>query len=163
MGLTGGMSAKIHIIALSDQERVGLEKISQSNRRSVREKTRARILLLCDTHCSVEDGASCKDAEVARRLGCTAWAVGQVRRRACERGGVIEVVRHKEQEKRKERRLDGRGEAALVAVTCSTPPDGVARWSLRLLRERLIELEVVESIGLETLRTTLKKTRSSRG
>lgn len=156
------MSAKTHIITLSDQDRTGLEKISRSNRRSVREKTRARILLLCDTNRSREDGGPFSDKEVASRLGCTAWSVGQVRRRACERG-VLEVVRHKEQEKRKKRRLDGRGEAALVAVTCSTPPDGAARWGLRLLRERLIEMEVVESIGLETIRTTLKKTHSSLG
>ena len=57
----------------------------------------------------------------------------------------------------------GKQEAQLIAVTCSTPPEGRSRWSLVLLRERLIEIGVVEQIGLETIRTTLKKTRSSRG
>jgi len=158
------MSSKKHIIALNDQERKKLEKISSSNRHSVREKKRARILLKCDTHYSREDGGSLTDEEVARGVGVTAWSVGQLRRRACacERG-VTEVVHHKEQENRKARALDGRAEATLVAVTCSTAPQGAARWSLRLLRERLIEMEVVESIGLETIRTTLKKTRLSRG
>ncbi len=67
-------------------------------------------------------------------------------------------MQHKEQEKRKARALDGEQEAHLVALTCSALPDGEARWSLRLLRERLIEMEIVEHIGLETIRTTLKKT-----
>jgi len=156
------MSAKKHTIALSSAEREQLEKISRSNRRSMREKTRARILLLCDSNRSREAGGRCKDDEVAQRLGCTAWCVSQVRRRACERG-VVSVVRHGKQERRKARKLDGRQEAVLVAVTCSVPPQGQARWSLQLLRERLIEMEVVEHIGLETIRTTLKKTRSSRG
>jgi len=85
-----------------------------------------------------------------------------LRRRACERG-VLEVIPHQAQSKRKARKLNGRQEAQLVAVTCSAPPPGAARWSLSLLRERLIEMEIVEHIGLETIRTTLKKTRSSRG
>jgi len=156
------MSAKKHIIALTDQEREQLEKVSRSNRRSVREKTRARILLLCDSNRSQEADGSCKDDEVARRLGCTAWTVSQVRRQACARG-MQEVVSHQEQAQRKARKLDGRQEATLVAVTCSTPPEGAARWSLRLLRKHLIDMEVVEHIGLETIRTTLKKTPSSRG
>ena len=75
----------------------------------------------------------------------------------------MEAVGHKEQEKRKARKLDGAQEAQLIAVTCSAPPAGAARWSLKLLRARLIEMEVVESIGQETVRTTLKKIRSSRG
>jgi hypothetical protein len=61
------------------------------------------------------------------------------------------------------RKLDGAGEAHLVALTCSAPPQGFARWTLKLLRERLIEMEVVDSIAPETIRQTLKKTRSSRG
>lgn len=88
--------------------------------------------------------------------------VSQVRKRACERGAV-ESIEHKEQEKRKARKLDGEQEAKLVAVACSAPPEGQKRWSLRLLRDRLIELEVVEEIGTETIRSTLKKMHSSRG
>jgi transposase len=72
-------------------------------------------------------------------------------------------VTRQQQRHRKARKLDGTQEAHLVAVACSTPPEGASTWTLRLLRERLLELEVVEHIGLETIRTTLKKTRSSRG
>jgi len=156
------MSAKKHIIALNEQEREQLEKVARSNRRSIREKTRARILLFTDTNGSRENGGGCTDSEVACRLGCAPWTVGQLRRRACERG-VLEVITHQEQSKRKAPKLNGRQEAQLVAVTCSAPPEGAARWSLNLLRERLIEMEVVEHIGLETIRQTLKKTRLSRG
>jgi hypothetical protein len=156
------MSTKKHIIALNDQERAQLEQIAHSNRRSIREKTRARILLLTDTSRSRQEGANRNDSEVASSLRCTAWTVSQVRRRACERG-VLQVVSHQEQSKRKARKLDGRQEAQLVALTCSTPPKGHARWSLVLLRERLIGMEVVEQIGLETIRTTLKKMHSSHG
>lgn len=161
------MSSKKHIIALSEAEREELEKVSGSHRHSMREKTRARILLLSDINCPrplAEDNVvgSYSDPQIASRLSCTAWTVSQVRRRACERG-VLEVVTHREQETRKARKLDGRGEAALVAVTCSAPPEGRTRWSLTLLRERLIEMEVVEDIGLETIRTTLKKIHSSHG
>ena len=147
---------------MSESERIELEKASRSPRRSVREKTRARILLKCDVNFTRQEGGSCPDREVAKALSCHELSVAGVRRRACERGVLASLCRT-DQPNRKARKLDGRGEAALVAITCSAPPVGHARWSLRLLRERLIELEVVEEIGLETLRTTLKKTRSSRG
>ena len=150
---------------LSPAEREQLEKASQSNRRSLREKTRARSLLLADTGCSAcsaQDGAGLKDSEVAKRLRCAPLTVSQVRKKAIERGAVA-AIEHKEQEKRKARKLDGEQEAKLIALTCSAPPDGQKRWSLPLLRDRLIEMEVVEDIGTETIRTTLKKINLSRG
>jgi len=70
---------------------------------------------------------------------------------------------HKEQETRKPRVLDGEAEACLVALTCGTPPEGQARWSLRLLKDALIEQQIVDAIGKETVRQTLKKTRLNRG
>jgi hypothetical protein len=159
------MPAKKYIVKMSPEEREQLQKASQSNRRSLREKTRARILLLADTGCaacSTPDGASLKDSEIAKRLRCAPLTVSQMRKKAVERGAVA-AIEHKDQEKRKARKLDGEQEAKLIAVTCSAPPDGQKRWSLRLLRDRLIELEVVEDIGTETIRTTLKKMNSSRG
>jgi len=156
------MSRKKHLIELSCEERSGLEKISRSNRASLREKTRARILLLSDVSYAREQGASRTDAEIVEQLGCSPLTVYNVRCRALERGAVASI-RRAVQPQRKARKLDGRQEAHLVALTCSAPPQGHARWSLVLLRERLIELQVVEQIGLETIRSTLKKTRSSRG
>ena len=143
-----------------------MEKISHSNRASIREKTRARILLLSEVSHTREQGASRTDAEIVEQWGCSPLTVYNVRRRAVERGAQ-ESIRRGEQTQRKARKLDGRQEAQLVALTCSAPPEGHSRWSLCLLRvaarERLIEMEVVEQIGLETIRSTLKKINSSRG
>ncbi len=156
------MSSKKNIVKLSVDERAALHKVSRSNRASIREKTRARALLLSDEECAREDGGSRTDGEIARELGGTPLTVAKMRERAARRG-TVESIRRGLQKRRKARKLDGRGEAQLIAVTCSAPPQGQARWSLRLLRERLVEMAVVEHIGLETIRTTLKKTRSNRG
>ena len=156
------MPAKKHIVTLSEEERVALEKVSKSNRHSVREKTRARILLGSDTSHSREEGGSLRDAEIAAQLKVSLLTVSNVRKRAHQRG-VLECIQRQEQTRRKARKLDGEQEAKLLAVACSAPPDGEARWSLRLLREKMIEMEVIEQIGLETIRSTLKKTSSSRG
>jgi putative transposase len=156
------MSAKKYIVTLNEEDRAALKKVARSTHHSVREKTRARILLLADTGCSRAQDASLKDEEIATRLRVAPLTVSQLRKRACERGAV-ESIAHKEQAKRKARKLDGGQEAQLIAITCSAPPDGQKRWTLKLLRERLIAMEVVEDIGTETIRTTLKKTNSSRG
>lgn len=156
------MSAKKNIVSLSEEERAALEKVSLSTRRSVREKTRARILLLSDSCRSQEEGGSLSDLAIAALLKVSKVTVVSVRQRAAERG-ALGCIERQEQRRRKARKLDGEQEAKLVALACSPLPAGQAHWSLRLLRERLIELEVVEQIGLETIRSTLKKTRSSRG
>lgn len=151
------MPAKKHIIHLTTEERAALEKASHNHRLSHLEKTRARILLSSDTNCPREEGGLLQDGEVASLLNVSPSTVPNVRRRA-HRHGVLECLTRAPQASRKARKLDGAGEAHLIAVACSSPPEGAARWSLRLLRGRLVELEVVESIGLETIRTTLKKT-----
>jgi len=156
------MATKQHVITLTNAERTELEKVARSTHRSVREKKRARILLMADANRSREEGGSCKDIEIAPRVRCALVTVAKVRRRACERG-VVETLARREQVKRKVRKLDGAQEAQLIAVACSTPPEGAARWTLKLLRGRLIELEVVESIGVETIRLVLKKTTLSPG
>lgn len=162
MLLTWFMLTQKYIVTLNDEERQQLVTIARSNRRSVREKTRARILLLADTARSREEGASLKDSEIALRLRCAPLTAQQVRKKAVERGAVA-AIEHKAQEKRKARKLDGAQEAQLIALTCSAPPEGQQRWSLRLLRDRLIAMEVVKDIGTETIRSTLKKMNSSRG
>jgi len=156
------MSAKKNSVVLSSTEREELEKVSRSNHHSIREKKRARILLLADVSYSRAQGASRSDGEIARALGCASLTASTVRAKAQERGAVAAVT-HKEQHTRKAPKLDGRQQAQLIAVTCSAPPEGRSRWSLVLLRDKLLEMEVVEHIGLETIRQTLKKTRSSRG
>jgi len=95
----GFMPAKKYLVTLTQEERQQLQKIAQSNHHSVREKTRARILLLADTH--GKDG-SLKDAQIAGQLRCTSLSVSTVRQRATERG-ALPSVKHKEQERRKAR------------------------------------------------------------
>ena len=149
------MPTKKYLVTLTQEERQQLEGAAGSNHRSVREKTRARILLLADTNRA--QGGSLQDAQIAQRLRCTPLTVSKVRQRAAERG-VLASISHKQQEKRKARALDGEQEAQLIALTCSAAPQGRKRWTLQLLKERLIQMEVVDVIGMETIRRTLKKT-----
>ncbi len=153
------MAATKYIISLTPKQRGKLDIVSWSYRHSARERDRAKVLLLADTG---PDGKGLKDAAIAESVGCTALTVSQVWQRASVRG-VLEPVGHKEQSKRRERRLDGAGEAQLVTLACSQAPDGRKRWTMQLLKERLIQMQVVASIDEATICRTLKKTRLSPG
>lgn len=147
------MPAKKHLVTLTKAERFELEQAARSNKRSVRERQRARILL------ATANGAD--DASIARAVGVHLNTVANVRRRFVSAG--TKTVRRAEQKRRKARRLDGHAEAHLVALTCSAPPEDRHRWSLHLLAGKLIEAEVVDYVSHETVRQTLKKMSSSRG
>jgi len=153
------MATKLNLVHLSAEERAFLEPFARSYRHSARERTRARILLLADED---QAGGSATDVAVAQQLRTTAFTVERVRRRYVE-GGLERALFAKEQEHRAPRRLDGAAEAHLIALTCAAPPEGYKRWSLRLLRDTLIEQGYVDSVSHESVRRTLKKTRSSRG
>ena len=84
-------------------------------------------------------------------------------RRRCVEEGVEAALGRREQVNRRQKKLDGSGEAHLVALACGEPPEGRADWTLKLLADRLVECEVVESVSTETVRRTLKKTNSSPG
>ena len=84
-------------------------------------------------------------------------------RKRCVEEGIDSALNRKKQLRRRRKILDGEGEARLMAMACGEPPDGRARWTLKLLAEQLVECEVVEAISTETVRRTLKKTNSSRG
>ena len=150
------MSAKQHFVHLSDEERQQVERAVRSNKNSPRERLRARILL------AASDPAGFTDAQVAAQVDASALTVWRVRRRFAE-GGLKRALHHAEQKRRKARKLDGRAEAHLVALTCSAPPEDRKRWSLHLLGRRLVAAEVVDSVSHETVRQTLKKISSSRG
>ena len=153
------MSAKKYHVSLTQSERDELVRLSKSQRHSERERKRARILLLCD---EAKEGGADKDTDIAAQVKVAPLTVNRTCQRFAERG-LRKSLAHKEQETRKSRVLDGDAEAFLVATTCSTPPAGYKRWSLRLLREALIEQQIVDAIGKETVRQTLKKMNSSRG
>jgi hypothetical protein len=153
------MPAKKYIVTLCEQQRQELERIAVSNKRSLRERTRARILLLADT-ARPEGGR--KDTDISNTVRTCTLTVGRVRRRFCQEGQES-ALKHKEQHNRKRRLLDGEAEAHLIALTCSTPPQGHKRWSLHLLQDRLIEERIVDTVSHETVRQTLKKTNLNPG
>ena len=98
---------------------------------------------------------------------CEAYGVSNVTvteiRRTFVKQGLEAVINRKKPEREYEHRLDGEAEAHLIALACSEAPDGKERWTLRLLRDRMIQLEYVEDVSHETIRTTLKKTNLSLG
>ena len=100
--------------------------------------------------------------QVARSLEIASATVERIRRR-CVEEGIEAALGRKEQQRRRPKKLDGAAEAHLIALACGEPPEGRARWTLRLLADRLVECEIVESIHPETVRKTLKKTNSSLG
>ncbi len=153
------MPAKKDHVALTQEQREQVEIAARSNKRSIRERQRARILLLADTN-QAEGGW--EDARICQQVGACLLTVARVRQRFAE-GGLSAALHHKEQSTRKARLLDGAAEAFLVATTCSAPPEGQKRWSLHLLQNKMIQAGYCESVSHETIRQTLKKTNLSPG
>ena len=150
---------KKYRVHLTGQEQEELKGLVSKGREAAYRQTHARILLLCDEN---QDGGALRDQDIARVLKVGAATVERVRRR-CVEEGLERALGRKEQLNRRPRKLDGEGEARLVALACSQPPGGRAGWTLQLLADRLVEREVVESISPETVRRCLKKTGSSPG
>jgi transposase len=149
------MPAKRYLVELTPEERQELTRLVSAGRRSARTVTRARILLKAD---QAPGGPGWDDGRIADALGCGRRTVERVRQRLVE-DGLDAALTHKPQARPSVApKLDGRAEAKLIALACSDPPDGRAGWTLRLLADRLVELEVVESVSYETVRRALKKT-----
>ena len=145
-------------ISLQAEERRELEKIARANKRSVREKTRARILLLSDTN---REGSSMQVEAIKAKLRVSPPTVVRVKKAFLERG-VASVFR-KAQHNRKARVLGGEAEAFLIATVCSAAPRGRKRWTLELLKGKLIAAGYVDEVAKETVRQTLKKTNLNLG
>ena len=150
---------KKYRVGLSEEERQELKALVSKGRAAAYRQTHARILLLSDEN--RPDGAM-KDGEIVWVLDVGTATVERVRRRCVEEGPERALGR-KEQVNRRRKTLDGRGEAQLIALACSQPPEGRVSWTLRMLAGGLVEREIVDSIGTETVRRTLKKTGSSPG
>lgn len=153
------MPAKTHHVTLSDEQRQKVEIVARSYKHSERERKRARILLLADTH---REEGGLPDEAICQQAQACLLTVQRVRKRFAE-GGLEAALWHKPQQNRKARLLDGATEAFLIATACSAPPDGHKRWSLSLLQERLIAWDYVDSVSHETVRQTLKKMNLSPG
>jgi len=148
-----------YIVKLTETERSELKELLTSGEASARQIRRAYILLKSD---SSAGGPSWKYQAICDAYQVSSLTVYNVRKNYTE-GGLNRAILRKKPERVYERRLDGEGEAHLIALACSEPPDGYESWSLRLLQDRLICLEIVENISHETIRQTLKKTSSSLG
>jgi transposase len=148
-----------YVVRLTDPERHQLEQMLAKGRHAAATSTRARILLKADQG---EAGPGWQDGEIVRTLDTSLSTVHRVRQEFVEQGLDAALFRRKP-EGHRPRKLDGAQEARLIALACGPAPEGRARWTLKLLARRLVELEVVNSIGPECVRTTLKKTNSSPG
>ncbi len=153
------MPAKKCRVKLSVEEQQELKGLVSRGRAAAYKQTHARILLLGD---EAQEGGAMKDDEIVRVLKVGSATVERVRRR-CVEEGVEAALGRKEQLNRRQKKLDGQGEAHLIAMACSQPPEGRAGWTLQLLAEQLVECDIVDSISTETVRQTLKKTNSSLG
>jgi transposase len=150
------MPTKRFIVTLTPDERVHLEALSRSGKRSARTITRARVLLLTDEG---ERGPGWADRQVAEALGCGRRTVERIRERFVAAGVDAALIAKARATPPRERVLDGAAEARLIALACSATPDGRKAWTLRMLADKLVEMEVVDAVSHETVRRTLKKTR----
>jgi hypothetical protein len=150
---------KKYFVTLTSEERSYLEKLVSSGSAPARKLRRARILLKSD--CS-EEGPNWTYKAICNAFDVNSLTVTNIRKAFAE-GGVDKALNRKKPDREYEHRLDGNAEAHLIALACSDAPEGYVRWSLRLLQERFVRLEIVDSVSHETIRTTLKKTNLSLG
>jgi homeodomain-containing protein len=150
---------KVYRVKLTPEERAHLHALVSKGKAAARTLTHARILLKADEG---EAGPCLCDDEIALDLDVNRSTVERVRVR-CVEEGFEAALRPRPSRQLHPRKLDGVQEAHLIALACSPAPKGRARWSLRLLADKLVELEVVDDISYETVRQTLKKTNSNPG
>jgi hypothetical protein len=150
---------KQYVVRLSEEERAWLLTMVGRGAEPARAQMHARILLKANQG---EAGPGWIDRAIGTALEVDPTTVARVRKLYVTEG-LEAAVHRKAPDRVYHRRLDGEQEARLVAVTCSEPPTGQQRWTLRLLASTLVELEVVETVSHETVRQTLKQTRSNPG
>ena len=153
------MPAKIYKVTLSKEERVRLTAIVSKGKGNARRMRRGQILLLADEN---QPDGGWKDADIAKALKAHTRTVERAREK-CVLEGVEAALNHTRPQKKRSKVLDGAAEAKLVQLACSEAPAGLERWTLQMLADKLIELDVVETVSRETVRTTLKKMNLSLG
>ena len=153
------IAVKKYVVRLSAEEREKLEAMVHAGKGSAQLLTRARILLKADVS---EAGAGWSDSAIAAALDTSVANVARTRQQLVEEGFEATLRRKYNLNSARPRIFDGVAEAKLIALTCSPAPEGFARWSLRLLEEKVVELNIVDKASGNTIGRTLKKTRSSR-
>jgi Homeodomain-like domain len=150
---------KKYFVTLTSEERSYLEKLVSSGSAPARKLRRARILLKSD--CS-EEGPSWTYKAICNAYDVNSLTVTNIRKAFAD-GGLEQALNRKKPDREYEHSLDGNAEAHLIALACSPAPEGYERWSLRLLKEHVVRLEIVDTVSHETIRSTLKKTKLSLG
>src|SRR5262245_19625493 len=145
---------KKYRVTLTDEERQGLLDLLSAGKAAARKLTHARILIKAD---AAPGGPAWTDDRIAEAFDVSTDTVGRVRQRFVEQGLEAALVRKPQARPSREPALDGAAEARLIALACSSPPDGRKAWTMKLLADTLVELEVVETISDETVRRCLKK------
>lgn len=153
------MPAKKYKITLSNDERQALTEVVSKGKSAARKMTHARLLLWAD---EAPAGPAWSDGRISEALGVNRRTVERIRQ-TCVEEGLEAALNHKRPRRSRSKVLDGDAEARLVQLACTEAPGGQERWTMQMLADKLIELEIVESISDETVRTTLKKMNSSRG
>jgi hypothetical protein len=146
---------KKYVVRLTSEERTKLQRLVSVGKASARKILHARILLTADQG---SDGPAWTDEQIAQGLTAHPRTIANVRQRLVEQGLEAALHRKKQARPSRERTLDGNAEAHLIALRCGEPPEGRMRWTLHLLADKLVELNVVESVSYETVRRVLKKT-----
>lgn len=147
---------KKYVLKLTSEERVTLEQLVKRGKAAGWKLQRAQALLKCEPEPA---GPGWTDARIAEAFGCTTRSLESWRKQAVERGPLSLLERKPRVTPTAWPKLDGEKTARLVALACSQPPQGRARWTLRLLAARCVELEIVDAISYGTVRRALKKTR----
>ena len=143
---------KKYIVRLSDEERGSCQEVIKNLKGSSQKFRRAQILLKADAN-----GPAWPDFKIAEAFNCRVQTIENLRKRLVTEGFELALGGKKRQEPPTPPKLDGVGEAKLIALRLGKPPAGYGRWSLQLLADELVALEVVDSISHETVRKTLKK------
>jgi hypothetical protein len=144
---------KKYIVKLTKQEREELEQMISTGKHSARKLMHARILLKADESAG---GPHWTDEQICEAIGASLSTIGRVRQQFVEEGAEVAISR-RQGSGIHDLKIDGECKAHLVALTCSNPPDGHERWTLRMLAGKMVELEYLDSLSYETVRRTLKK------
>ena len=148
-----------YVVRLTEEERDELQGVLARGKVAAARRMRAQVLLKADAG---PEGSGLTDEQIAEALDVAKITVHRVRQAYVEEG-LRAAIERRPNAGRPPRKLDGAAEARLVAVACSPQPSGQVRWTLRMLADKLVELEVVDTIGKDCVGAALKKTRSSRG
>lgn len=151
---------KKYLVTLTAEERQQLRHLIAVGKASAKKLAHARILLKADVNAG---GLDWTDTRIAEAVEVSVATVERVRQRFVEQGFTAALSRKPQDQPSRERTLDGRAEAYLIALACTPPPQERTRWTVQLLADKLVELQIVEAVSDETVRRVLKKTSSSRG